>query len=215
LRINISLESVSVSGYNFPDSFLKAAMAILQYDPTRRFRLSRKWSILIAVIVALGSACLVLNSRFHSTSVCTDCGKFEYTTLWQLPLTDITYWTTTQEEETPLSRALAASGQIKPHEHDWHFAMGGGNRVFCALGDGQSLWMVSRLPSVGSLVTATYKFGSRRQISQLWTCLHDLKRADNIRILAATFPQAAEFNRVAYLRWADQNSKWWQSLDND
>jgi len=187
-------------------------MTILSYGRARRrLRVSRSWFIPIAMFVSLGIFYLVWSSRFHYVSICPICGKIESTVNWQLPFTDTTYWTNNKVVDTPLSYALASSGQVNPHQHDWHFVTGSGNRIRCALGDGGRLWTISSSAPTASFIKATYKFGSSQKIEVVSTCLHDLKHADNLRFFAG-FPVNAENDRAAYMKWINQNDNLWDFI---
>ena len=91
------------------------------------------------ILLVLGGGTLVILNFFDSTyryfSVCRGCGLRQETTEYQFPglmmhflgLGDLSYWTTHETMETPLSTAL--TGSLGFHRHQWVFGYGRGNGV--------------------------------------------------------------------------------------
>src|SRR4051812_14748597 len=97
-----------------------------------------------AVTAGLFAGILILwvavTSTFTYVSVCPICGDLQHTTEWQVPFTEITYWTHSSTSSTLLSATIVRRRSPGVHPHNWLFAYGAGNGVQCALGDGQGLW---------------------------------------------------------------------------
>src|SRR4026208_265162 len=90
-----------------------------------------------AITVPMGFA--LLFGAFHYSSVCGQCGATRHSTDWHVPLTDITLFHHSSDDQTPLSRCLQTNGLVATHNHNWLFCHGAGNGCRCALGDGRHI----------------------------------------------------------------------------
>jgi len=92
---------------------------------------SRRTAKLVAFTLVLALAAMG-PFRFSWFSICSQCGAVRNSSQRQLPFVNVTYWTSHNTVETPLSQVAATF--IPQHEHNWIFGHGGGNSVMCALG---------------------------------------------------------------------------------
>jgi hypothetical protein len=95
------------------------------------FKTTRRWLIAIAVLFLVAS---IGSCGFSSTRVCHTCGLVQHHYEHQLPLMQVTYWTSQSTAETQLSRMLRGKNLVVDHDHDWVFRAGGGNGIACAIG---------------------------------------------------------------------------------
>ena len=189
-------------------------MATLSYA---RGRKSRNWRwILATAALALVVGAIVLaarDARFSYGSICGTCAAHQFTTEWQIPYTQHTYWTSSSTRATPLSNVLTTSGAIPPHPHTWMMVQGSGNGIRCALGTGTGLWSVSQRPYVVTFVDAVVTHDDRATIDA-W--LARLRHPDDVRnfdfaIIQSHFPIGAKPDRSAYFQWKDEHQDEWDA----
>jgi hypothetical protein len=168
-----------------------------------------------AVASAVWFAWMARTAVFSYTSVCPICGQVQETAQWQVPFTDWTYHTSSSVHPSTLSRAIAARHPAGPHTHQWLSAIGGGNGVICALGDGQGLLMyVVHRPFAMAFVDATLRYGDPAQVNQLLSLLRDRDRVRYIDMAAgmADFPAGGVTNAQAYATWWKAHQKEWDDF---
>jgi hypothetical protein len=87
--------------------------------------------------------------RFGMLYICEACAITRCRDERQLPMIDVTWWTThTPEEHTPLSRYLVDEAIVGAHVHSWSGVHGGGNAIQCATGRGTWIHRTAREPDV-------------------------------------------------------------------
>ena len=147
IQFSARLSACPICGADAPA--LPAADPVAAHKSPRR---RRRWAFL-AVLVALA---VWGPFRFSWFSICDQCGSVRNSSYRQLPFVGITYWTSHDVIETPLSRI--AAGFVPPHEHHWLFGHGGGNSVTCALGPAGSMRRFTRDPEIVRFIELTHRF---------------------------------------------------------
>lgn len=82
----------------------------------------------VLAALGLGSTLLSLPTGgpvYFSWHICGTCGQVRSARKYQVPLTDLTLWTSVREESTACGRLLREPRYA--HEHDWAFGGGSGN----------------------------------------------------------------------------------------
>jgi hypothetical protein len=126
----------------------------------------------------LGLLVIAVWGRFNYISICKNCGTVQNSTDWQIPLTEITYWHSRSELETPLSKAISLNGLSVPHVHDWMFAHGSGNGAMCALGLGGHIASAAYSPQAAIFLDAVTKWQGKAKAERWLQLLLDPKRSD-------------------------------------
>jgi hypothetical protein len=154
----------------------------------------------IAVLAMLGPC------RFNSGRICTDCGRLQHTSERQLPLTSITYWSSTWIEETPLSK-MADAGLIGPHAHHWLYANGGGNGVVCAIGDGRHIVPAIHQPAVASFLRCVAAYLGPEQARRWLSVALNPERSMNLHsaIMGLGFPADGFSDSARFKAWWEAN----------
>jgi len=144
---------------------------------TRRKRNCRWVATVFVVAIAI-----VGPFRFNSSHVCRVCFCEQHVSARQVPLMNITYWSTRQQTETPLSAQLNRYAVMPAHEHDWSFATGGGNGITCMLGSDRHLLFTAHSKPFAAFIGNVAEYRGNAEAAR-W--LKDL--------LTETSPQRARF----------------------
>jgi len=156
-----------------------------------------KWFIAVAVLylVAWIGPC-----GFSSTRVCHTCGLVQHRYEHQLPLVQITYWTSQSTEETQLSPMLRDKNLVVVHDHDWVFGAGGGNGIACAIGPARN-WHCDTSAVVSFLADVAKYDGNE---AALYAKDRLLDRTENDPLMSAVFsvdyPDNGVASKVEYLQ---------------
>lgn len=110
----------------------------------------------VGLLLAL--ALYLMGGIFSYSSICRHCGASQSGRRCFIPDTQICYFHATSVHATPVSKVLESTGIVGAHEHDWRLAQGGGNGIFCAIGEGRHLTGV-KSENVASLISAADRFG--------------------------------------------------------
>ena len=152
--------------------------------------------------------------RFSYSSACSKCGCIRYTVEYQLPHSQISYWTSQKLIETPLSRC--ADSFTKPHEHDWEFSIGAGNGIHCALGSGMPIHRAAHSEQLAAFISATNKFLGSDAANYWLTLSLEPEQSNSMRnwLDINDFPDGP-LDEVLYHNWraqADRNLETYHGL---
>lgn len=170
---------------------------------SRRF----KWVIGLGGLLILVAAFALWPFRFYYDSVCSQCGAIRWTTEWQLPHSEHSFFKRSTVERTVLSSYLTSSGIVGPHSHQWLFGHGGDNGVRCALGPGDGIRTTVMSPAVVRLLAFSRQFGEQSESSNFLRFGLDQDISPAIRSLAASVPTDGFATRDQYRGWFS-NQKW-------
>jgi hypothetical protein len=127
---------------------------------------------------------------FYSSSVCGRCGAVKVTTLWQIPRTQITFYSRSSLRSTPVSLVLATNQIISSHKHDWLFVQGSGNGIHCALGSASEIRIASDTPHVARLIGTLHQFGEPDFRDKVITNLFDPDVCSEVRMFSFMTPNS-------------------------
>lgn len=169
-----------------------------------------KWTL-----IGLCLLIVVLWSSFSFTSVCPTCATERHTTQLQIPLTSATYFSWSSESATPVSVALASIRPAPPHSHQWVFAVGGGNGVMCAIGEGRHLLGPYRSPETAAFVKNVAAFDPPQlpQVLKLIADSNGVRRLDMV-VRGNGFPPAGFTSRATYENWKAKDPLLWDDYIN-
>jgi hypothetical protein len=175
-----------------------------------------KTLLVVLVLIALASTpAMITKATFSYTSICPVCGDVQESVDWQVPFTHFTYRTTARVNPSALSKVLADRQPAGAHLHEWRFALGGGNGVRCALGDGAPLLMnVARRPSALAFIDATLAYGDAQQVAEVNSLLRDRDRVRYLDMAAGSsrFPESGVKDQAEYVAWWSANGKGWREF---
>jgi hypothetical protein len=165
---------------------------------------ARKASILglaFLIVVSVLVAGSVMQGYFGYHSVCRKCGVIRYTREWDFPFTFRTLFWHSSIQATPVSRALASTGVVGPHRHEWMFGHGRGSRSSAS---GPALLMLNTVESEGlaRVFEACARFGETQFRDRLLQLAFDpdlSEIARGVGVVAPTngFSAASEFHEWA------------------
>src|SRR5262249_5700321 len=116
--------------------------------------------------------------------ICERCARIRGTVERQLPMMEVTWWTThSPERDTPLSAYLHESGIVGSHEHSWRFIHGAGNGVSCAIGRGQQLVWTSERQDVIDFLRFLRSHETPETLSRWLSFILDSRTAHKARTL--------------------------------
>jgi hypothetical protein len=162
------------------------------------------WASFI-VTVFMVTAVVLWPYRFRYNSFCTKCGAVQYTTEWQFPGSDWTFFSHSTVTATPLSRYLSSSALVSAHQHNWLFGHGGGNGVRCALGSGDRLRTAVNFPETIRFLEVVKKYGGENQSERFLRLALNPDSTDKVLTLAALVPKNGFSNREQYQSWISEN----------
>jgi len=150
------------------------------------------------LVVAVGGFAY---GQFDYVNVCPACGRAQFATAYQVPLTRWTYYTDTRIEATSLSRTLESHGLVTAHPHDWQLVTGSGNGVTLLIGDGKVIATSLISPSMGPFLESVLKWTDRETALHWLDRMRDPGDASFCRSLAELCRQETFNSRSEWERW--------------
>jgi hypothetical protein len=163
-------------------------------------------------LLVLGVTFTLWPYRFYYDSFCSQCGAYKWSLDWQLPHSEICFFSHSTVAETSLSLYLVSSGTVQSHKHNWIFAHGGGNGIRCALGDGDSIRSSAASPKVVRFLEATRVFGGNDEFRENLRLTFDRDHSLTIRMLANSMPTNGFPTKAAYRSWIEEQAIWVEGL---
>lgn len=164
------------------------------------------WGRLLGVLLAVCGLFACWPFRFHSYSICSRCGAVERTTEWQLPRNQVSFFSHSAIEDTPVSSYLLSSGSIGPHRHEWMFGHGSGNGVGCALGNGDLIAPTMTSSNVPHLLAFSRRFGEEKESDNLLKLAFDKEVSRTIGFVASELPKSGFTSREQYRSWMENET---------
>ena len=164
---------------------------------------TRTYKRIIYGAIAFSCVIAVQFGTFNFESIGSSSGIIQSTTLWQIPFTEVTYFTSRHERETLLSKVIARNDLFSMREQVWIFSNGGGNGVMCAIGEGRHLRSAVYFPEVAFFVDAVAKYRGK-SIAQAWLKLIlNPKQSTGVTnaIRSGEIPAAGFSDKAAFDRW--------------
>lgn len=157
------------------------------------------WAILLPIAVVLWPF------RFSYDSFCTHCGAEQFTTEWQLPGCDWTFFRISSVKATPLSQYVTSSHLAEAGSHDWLFAHGGGNGVRCALGSGDRLRDSVQSANLVRFLQLVREFGGEAESKEFLRLALDPEASWKVSQAGLFLPENGFSTVSDYRSWISEN----------